>query len=1116
MWVYIAGLGCCCLLAHQLLVGAQDVYGSHGSHEIPHHHTQDVPPFPSEIPHPSPEITTSPPITTARPNTDKILDEQLRLPYCPPKENKSIQPSSNLLVVSTLDGQISALDLNNAGEMFWSVSTSPGEMISSTISHMELGPNGKWIKYIPSLSGRLYRFDGMSVQPIPIDADSLLELKVHDNIVIAGGKESRTYGIDLLTGEIRYQCSMEGCEKYTEDKETMRDVLVVQRQSKTVRAMSPLTGDEKWNYSVGLHNLQLHKGMEDLCDNEDEALENETAADLTLKAVVPDGIICAMSKENSNIIKWKRKFQSPIVNAWKIVNKKLVPVNLFGKENIPEKVPVGSIDDDDDMDDDEDLAPLLYIGQHNNQLYIQESVNMERETSQSIENYLLNPTGSEFIYPRVEWKPYLTTSSRTPLLNNRIIPPDIPLLTYDPETARTTALSLVEDTQYPYDSGYYLYPERRQKRQAEQVLPNITVIETEGGMAGLDADTVTMIYTSLWYWWKEVIFISLVTAFMMNVLITRPIVNIWAANREAARQNREVAVVYVNVPETPSTTGTYSDRSGPFSGVERQGSESEFSSRFLSDFEPGPCLGRGGFGVVFQSKNKLDDIEYAVKRITLPSSEKSRKKVLREVKQHAKLDHKHIVRYFSTWMETPPVGWQEKEDKENTHLKSWAELGTGPTPFDPSSADRSFSEVSSHVEAVKKRDINPMKPFAGFGSCQFDSWTQGGTSGVSFAGDSFSYASEVKQTKKQEDSFEVCFQNSFSKSRAEDSCKSDLSCDISTSQSEAGHRNYDYDESSGGIAFQNDSVSGVREATGVSEAVALDIDSSESEGPLIGFQRGVTVLENNGTDNNSCCEALDWDEKHKDDTKEETDEGLGKLTNDAKPKAYLYIVMQLCRKDSLKDWLRNNQVRRKLEILQMFHQICMGVDYVHEEGLIHRDLKPSNIYFTAEGVIKIGDFGLVTDTLEEDNYVSGAEGKVLDPYSQLTDQVGTQMYMSPEQLAKKPYDKKVDIYSLGLVFFELLVAFSTQSERLHVMTSLKKGKYPDSFSNCEREQEKRLLKWMLSRRPENRPNTADILEDQWIQEVTSDDEMAGKKRKRKNTTGSWNSVDIFNELQLDN
>jgi serine/threonine protein kinase len=68
------------------------------------------------------------------------------------------------------------------------------------------------------------------------------------------------------------------------------------------------------------------------------------------------------------------------------------------------------------------------------------------------------------------------------------------------------------------------------------------------------------------------------------------------------------------------------------------------------------CLGRGGFGVVFESKNKIDDIHYAVKRITLPSSEASKKKVMREVKLHAKLDHKNIVRYYSTWLETPPPG----------------------------------------------------------------------------------------------------------------------------------------------------------------------------------------------------------------------------------------------------------------------------------------------------------------------------------------------------------------------------------------------------------------------------------------------------------------------------
>ncbi|CAB0011202.1 unnamed protein product, partial [Nesidiocoris tenuis] len=109
--------------------------------------------------------------------------------------------------------------------------------------------------------------------------------------------------------------------------------------------------------------------------------------------------------------------------------------------------------------------------------------------------------------------------------------------------------------------------------------------------------------------------------------------------------------------------------------------------------------------------------------------------------------------------------------------------------------------------------------------------------------------------------------------------------------------------------------------------------------------------------------------------------------------------MQLCQRDSLKDWLICNREREKAKVVNIFDQIVSAVDYVHCQGLIHRDLKPSNIFFSYDGQIKVGDFGLVTTMADDDGIPEQRSPVFQNGTSGMghTAHVGTQLYMSPEQ-----------------------------------------------------------------------------------------------------------------------
>uniref|UniRef100_A0A672P3Z9 Protein kinase domain-containing protein n=1 Tax=Sinocyclocheilus grahami TaxID=75366 RepID=A0A672P3Z9_SINGR len=143
---------------------------------------------------------------------------------------------------------------------------------------------------------------------------------------------------------------------------------------------------------------------------------------------------------------------------------------------------------------------------------------------------------------------------------------------------------------------------------------------------------------------------------------------------------------------------------------------------------------------------------------------------------------------------------------------------------------------------------------------------------------------------------------------------------------------------------------------------------------------------------------------------------------------FLYIQMEFCEGDTLHAWIdkRNSSdvhdPERRKEAAQINRQVLKAVEYIHKEGLIHRDLKPLNIMFSSEGTVKVGDFGLVT-AAENDN-----DQQLLVR----TKRTGTRIYMSPEQANQTSYDRKVDIYALGLIYFELIWNLFTLHERKKV------------------------------------------------------------------------------------
>lgn len=150
------------------------------------------------------------------------------------------------------------------------------------------------------------------------------------------------------------------------------------------------------------------------------------------------------------------------------------------------------------------------------------------------------------------------------------------------------------------------------------------------------------------------------------------------------------------------------------------------------------------------------------------------------------------------------------------------------------------------------------------------------------------------------------------------------------------------------------------------------------------------------------------------------------------------------------------------QILDWFTQICLALKHVHDRKILHRDLKNQNIFLTKDNTVKLGDFGIA-------RVLSNTREKAKT-------MVGTPYYLSPEIIENKPYNFASDIWSLGVVLYELCTLkppFNAENLK-YLALKIIKGVYVPIPSQYSKDMRK-LIESLLKKDPAQRPTVNDVL-----------------------------------------
>jgi serine/threonine protein kinase len=132
---------------------------------------------------------------------------------------------------------------------------------------------------------------------------------------------------------------------------------------------------------------------------------------------------------------------------------------------------------------------------------------------------------------------------------------------------------------------------------------------------------------------------------------------------------------------------------------------------------------------------------------------------------------------------------------------------------------------------------------------------------------------------------------------------------------------------------------------------------------------------------------------------------------------YFYLLMEFVDGVNLRQLMQSRRLNMD-EALEIITPVCEALQAAHDRGIVHRDVKPENLLIDRHGKVKIADFGIAR--MMDEPAAEGVLEAALDRPALHTLAVGTPDYAAPEQRASAPCDHRVDVYSLGVVLYEII------------------------------------------------------------------------------------------------